>query len=318
MPTQPTVARPAHSRARRVAVVVTALLLGLVPLSALVQRAAQRQAWPHLADDAGVTPVSGLSWLTQLRVTLSQTSLGRGAGRYGPSDRPAPVAPASLGVRPRVTLTGADIYRFNCQACHGQEGKGSLPEIKSVVDPVRGVPLEVMRKQLEAQHQPPGDAEARLKPERVRSDILARVHKGGQRMPAREHLRDAELSLLYTYLTQLAGKSAAAPKSEVVGWARLGEHVVKGTCHICHDAVGARPSDAAMVQGKIPSLQSLLVSQSVAEFVTKARSGAPVQMSGLATMHRGRMPVFFYLHDEEIAAAYVYLATYPPQASAGR
>jgi hypothetical protein len=28
------------------------------------------------------------------------------------------------------------------------------------------------------------------------------------------------------------------------------------------------------------------------------------------------MPVFYYLHDEEIAAAYVYLATYPPQASA--
>jgi hypothetical protein len=70
-----------------------------------------------------------------------------------------------------------------------------------------------------------------------------------------------------------------------------------------------------MVQGAIPSLQSLMTTQSVAEFVTKARSGAPVQMSGLSTMHRGRMPVFFYLQDEEIAAAYVYLATYPPQAA---
>ena len=40
-----------------------------------------------------------------------------------------------------------------------------------------------------------------------------------------------------------------------------------------------------------------------------------MQLSGLAMLHRGRMPVFYYLHDEEIAAAYVYLATYPPQAS---
>jgi hypothetical protein len=29
--------------------------------------------------------------------------------------------------------------------------------------------------------------------------------------------------------------------------------------------------------------------------------------------HRGRMPVFYYLKDEEIAAAYLYLATYPPR-----
>ena len=45
------------------------------------------------------------------------------------------------------------------------------------------------------------------------------------------------------------------------------------------------------------------------------RSGAPVQMGGLAMIHRGGMPVFYYLNDEEIAAAYVYLATYPPQAT---
>ena len=310
-----TPARWARPRARRLTVVASAVLLGLVPLTALAQRTAQRQAWPHLADDPGVTPVSGPSWLTHLRVPLSKTSIGRAPGRYGPSDRPVSAAPATLGVRPTATLSGADIYRFNCQACHGEQGKGSPPEVKSVVDPVRGVPLDVMRKQLEAQHQPASEAEARLKPERVRADILRRVHKGGQRMPSRDHLRDNELSLLYAYLTQLAGTKTTALKPEVVSWARLGEHVVKGTCHICHDAVGTRPSDTAMVQGAIPSLQSLLATQSVAEFVTKARSGAPVQMAGLAMIHRGRMPVFYYLNDEEIAAAYVYLATYPPQAT---
>ena len=287
-------------------------LLGLVVFSAGASGQAPRH-WPSAPNDPTVTPVTGPGWLTRLGVTLSQTSLGRGAGRYGPSDRPATPPSASLGVPADVSLTGADLYRFNCQACHGLEGRGAPPEIKSAVDPVRGVPLDVLREQMKAQHQPPGEAEARARPERIRAAILARVHNGGQRMPSRAHLSAGELDLLFAYLGVLAASPKTAPaKRETVNWARVGQHFVKGTCHICHDAVGARPSDAAMVQGKIPSLQSLLVSQSVAAFVTKARSGAPVQMSGLAMLHRGRMPVFYYLTDPEIASAYVYLATYPP------
>ena len=38
-------------------------------------------------------------------------------------------------------------------------------------------------------------------------------------------------------------------------------------------------------------------------------------MGDPALLHRGRMPVFHYLRDEEIAAAYVYLATYLPRAN---
>jgi hypothetical protein len=38
-------------------------------------------------------------------------------------------------------------------------------------------------------------------------------------------------------------------------------------------------------------------------------------MGDPALLHRGRMPVFRYLRDEEIAAAYVYLATYLPRAN---
>jgi mono/diheme cytochrome c family protein len=286
-------------------------LLGLVVFSAGASGQAPRP-WPSAANDLTVTPVDGPGWLTRLGVTLSQTSLGRGSGRYGPPERTAVPSP-SLGVPAHVALTGADLYRFNCQACHGLEGRGAPPEIKSAVDSVRGVPLDLLRAQMKAQHQPPGEAEARARPERVRAAILTRVHNGGQRMPSREHLSDGELDLLFGYLGVLAASpKAGRVKHETVSWARVGQHVVKGTCHICHDAVGPRPSDAAMVQGKIPSLQSLLVSQSVAEFVTKARSGAPVQLSELGMLHRGRMPAFYYLRDEEIAAAYVYLATYPP------
>ena len=135
----------------RLAVVVG--VLGLVVVSARVSGQAPR-AWPSAPKDPTVTPVAGPGWLTRLGVTLSKTSLGRGSGRYGPPEPTAAPAP-SLGVPADVALTGADLYRLNCQACHGLEGKGAPSEIKSAVDPVRGVPLDVLRAQMKAQHQPP-------------------------------------------------------------------------------------------------------------------------------------------------------------------
>ena len=54
--------------------------------------------------------------------------------------------------------------------------------------------------------------------------------------------------------------------------------------------------------------------KSLREFVHKARNGEVVSLSDPSLQHRGRMPVFYYLRDEEVGSAYVYLATYPPQA----
>ena len=96
----------------------------------------------------------------------------------------------------------------------------------------------------------------------------------------------------------------------------MGEHVVKGTCHICHDATGPRPThDAMLLQGVIPSLTVLIADNPQVEFIRKARSGAPVFAGRPLFHYRGRMPVFHYLHDEELAAAYDYLVAYPPQAA---
>ena len=134
-------------------------------------------------------------------------------------------------------------------------------------------------------------------------------------MPALAHLQEADINAIYAYLTLLAGAPDAPPQSrQLTAWARLGEHVVKGTCHICHDAVGARPSQQALVQGAIPPLTTLLEDKPVVDFVTKVRSGAPVVMGDPAFHYRGRMPVFPFLRDEEVAAAYMFLVDYPPQA----
>ena len=138
-------------------------------------------------------------------------------------------------------------------------------------------------------------------------------------MPALAHLQEADIDVLYAYLTQLAGSPDASPQSErTASWARLGEHVVKGTCHICHDAVGPRPSGQALAQGTIPPFTTLLQDKPVVDFVTKVKSGAAVMAGDPAFHYRGRMPVFPFLQDLEVAAAYSFLIDYPPQAGDSR
>jgi mono/diheme cytochrome c family protein len=292
---------------------------GLLTLTALLAltciATAQKMPWPNVGEDPGVTPVSGPSWLNHLGVTLRGTWIGQGSGRYGPAPgKPAAPANESLGVRRVLTLTGADLYRLNCQACHRAAGTGEPPEIHSVLGPVQGTSLELVRQRLRAQHDPTAARDSRVEANRARAQILTRLHKGGTRMPPRDYLQDEDIRVLFTYLTELAGVPGARRQAtRTVSWARLGELTVKGTCHICHDAVGPRPSPEAMLHGAIPPLQSLLQTKSVAEFVHKARNGEVVRMGSAGEMHRGRMPVFYYLHDEEIAGAYMYLATYQPE-----
>jgi len=246
--------------------------------------------------DPAVTPVSGRSWLHTLGLDYRDTSLGRGAGRYGPNptDMARAPKPAPLTLPARVTVTGADLYRFNCQACHRAEGTGAPPEIKSVLPAVQGSTLKQLRATV------------------TKADLYTRIEKGGQRMPARGHLQTADVDVLYSYLTTLGGSPGAAPAQESITADRLGENVVKGTCHICHDATGPRPSEKAMLEGAIPSLASLLADKRIAEFVDKVEHGAVTLMGEPPVPHRGRMPVFYYLTDIEVAAGYTYLKAHPP------
>jgi mono/diheme cytochrome c family protein len=249
------------------------------------------------ATDPAVTPVSGPSSLHKLNVQYRDTSLGRGAGRYGPgpTDLATTRKPLNVTLGQTVTVTGSDLYRMNCQACHRAEGTGAPPEIKSVIPVVQGSTLQQMRGKI------------------TREDLYTRIEKGGQKMPPRDHLTRADIDVLYSYLTTLAGAGKGKEAKATISADRLGENVVKGTCHICHDATGPRPSEAQMLEGAIPSLASLMADQSIADFVNKVERGAPAVMGTPPVPHRGRMPVFYYLTDNEIAAAYKYLYAYPPK-----
>lgn len=250
------------------------------------------------ALDPAVSPVSGQSWLHRLGVNYRDTSLGRGAGRYGPnpSDPATTRPPLKVTLTERMTVTGEDLYRINCQPCHRAEGTGAPPEIKSMIPAVQGSTLQQMRGNV------------------TKTDLYTRIEKGGQKMPPRNHLTRSDVDVLYTYLTKLAsaeGKGAVA--KETISADRLGEFVVKGTCHICHDATGPRPTDQALLDGAIPPLAVVMTDKSIAEFVNKVERGAVAVMGIPAMPHRGRMPVFYYLNDNDVAAAYKYLHAYPPK-----
>ena len=264
-----------------------------------------------------VTPVAGPSWLNHLGLRYSDTSLGRSGAPYGPppTQRPSPPGAVPLAVKRPVELSGADLYRLNCQSCHRAEGTGSPPEIKSVLGLVQGSSFELVRQQLRKEGTASAGSVARAQAARARAGLYQRIQKGGQRMPALAHLQEADINAIYAYLTLLAGAPDAPPQSrQTTTFARLGEHVVKGTCHICHDAVGPRLSRETLVQGTIPAFSTLLQDKPVVDFVTKVRSGAPVMMGDPAFHYRGRMPVFPFLQDVEVAAAYMFLVDYPPQA----
>jgi mono/diheme cytochrome c family protein len=303
-----------------VATLLTAVFVAIALMTASVDALGQNPDRPNITAKVGqdltVTPVSGPSWLSRLGIRPGESSLGRSGATYGPppDQRPLTSPPLPLQVGRPVVLTGADLYRLNCQSCHRAEGSGSPPEIKSVVAAVQGSSLELVRQQMQQKGGAVNTAEARAQAGRARTALFDRIKKGGQRMPPLAHLQEADLTALYGYLMELAGASDAAPAARrTASWARLGEHVIKGTCHICHDAVGVRPGSQAMLQGAVPPLNILLQDKPIADFLTKVRSGAAVTTDDAKFHYRGRMPVFSHLRDLDVAAAFMYLVDYPPR-----
>jgi len=148
--------------------------------------------------------------------------------------------------------------------------------------------------------------------------LLLRLHKGGENMPPFPHLSEPEISVLMAYLKQLAGFPGAEREQVTVieSRVRVGEHIVKSTCHICHDATGPNPSPEQLLEGAIPPLSTLTARKELAEFVRKVTQGAPVLMGVPPLLYRGRMPVFGYLSEDDAADVYLYLTFHQPQAPA--
>ena len=214
--------------------------------------------------------------------------------------------------RPAV-LSGGEIYRLSCEACHKADGNGAPPEIPAVIGPVQATSALFMERRMKERGHPISAAFARELASGSQKDLLARLKNGGQKMPAFGYLTPAEIHALIGYLDKLAGVPGDGKAFTVTEpSARVGELLVKGTCHICHDATGPWPSPEEFLQGSIPPIAGFTSRKTLPELVWKVRHGAPVVMGPLQLEYRGRMPVFDYLTDDEVASAYLYLMTYPP------
>jgi mono/diheme cytochrome c family protein len=210
----------------------------------------------------------------------------------------------------KFLLAGADLYRLNCRACHGPNGDGSPPEISSLIGPVQGTSAPLIEERMKKMGRPIGVELAKELAAQAEESIRQRLQNGGEKMPPFRHIDKQEADALLQYLRQRVGIPESEGKDILVtqSVARVGEHLVKGTCHICHDATGpGRGPRMGMMRGIIPSLASFPYEQSMQSIVWQVALGSrPMMMGGQW------MPAYPYITKDEAAASYLYLVRYPP------
>jgi len=274
--------------------------------------------------DPTVTPVSGESWLSHLHRPFNVTSMAKtwdmGPAAPRPGEQPQDWRPELTPgfAANTVTLHGADLYRLNCQGCHGLKGTGAPPEINSVVGPVQATSVPVIMERTKKTGQDMSRADAAALAKQANGLLLDRFQKGGQTMPPFPHLNESEVHSIVAYLEQISSVPGAEKNQIGVKESpyRIGEQIVKSTCHVCHTATGPNPTPQQLMQGAIPPLSTLTTRTNLSDFIRKVTYGAPITMGAAPysykDTYRGRMPVFRYLSQDEAADAYLYLTVYPP------
>src|SRR6266487_1329913 len=147
-----------------------------------------------------VTPVEGPSNLDRLGLTIETSAMGR-TGEWGPPPQsPFAMAPPDVGYFERkpgpVTLTGADLYHLNCQACHQADGSGVPPEINAIIGPVQATSARMMERRMRDMGRPITAAFARELAAGSMKDLHDRLKNGGQKMPSFGYLTPAEVNAL--------------------------------------------------------------------------------------------------------------------------
>jgi mono/diheme cytochrome c family protein len=268
--------------------------------------------------NAVVTPVSGESWLHHLHRSFEDTSMGK-TWRLGPADLAIDQA-AALSPTPSERngsrthfrmLQGSDLYRLNCQGCHGKSGLGAPPEIGSLIDPVRATSPALVGERMRRIGMTVSQRQIAEMVNQSKAALLKRLHEGGTDMPSFSYLTDSEIRLLIRYLQQLVGVPVADKTQGAIreSHARVGELIVKSTCHVCHSATGVNPTPGEFLDGAIPPLSGLTHRVNRAQLVRKVTAGAPIVAETMT--HRARMPVFDHFSEDEAADVYDYLVEYP-------
>jgi mono/diheme cytochrome c family protein len=297
----------------------------------------------HLDPADRVTPAHGPSWLKRIGIFDLRASAMGEMGGYDPpppSPRKEPAFPVetarsgnAMGMgmggmmgrsysnyrlgpaeverltAERFLLAGSDLYRLDCRSCHGPNGDGAPPEINSLIGPFQGTSPALLEERMKKLGRPIGGKLAKDLAAQAEENIRQRLQNGGKKMPPFRHLDREEVNALLRYLKAHVGAPEPQGKEMLVqqSVARVGEHLVKGTCQICHDATGPGIGRMGMMRGIIPSLASFPWEQSMQSIVWQVELGSRMMMMG-----GQRMPAYPYITAEESAAAYLYLLQYPP------
>jgi len=146
-----------------------------------------------------VTPVAGESWLNHLHRAFAETSMGK-TGRLGPPTSRGDegttgrqLRPAADSTKRTVILHGADLYRLNCQGCHGEFGLGVPPEINSVINPTRSTSTQLIMERMKNLGMDMSRADAAQLANQSKAALLQRLHQGGTDMPPFPHLSAPEV-----------------------------------------------------------------------------------------------------------------------------
>jgi mono/diheme cytochrome c family protein len=297
----------------------------------------------NMASADLVTPAHGPSWIKRIGIfDIRATSMGE-MGGYGPpplsprKEPEFPVVTARYGnpmgrgmggmmgrsynnyrlspaeaerlIGKRFFLAGSDLYRLDCRSCHGPNGDGAPPEINSLIGPFQGTSPGLLEKRMKKLGRPIGAKLAKDLAAQAEESIRQQLQNGGKKMPPFRHLDGEEVNALLSYLKAHVGapESQGKPMLVMQPVPRVGEHLVKGTCQICHDATGPGIGRMGMMRGIIPSLASFPWEQSMQSIVWQVELGSRRMMMG-----GQRMPAYPYITAEESAAAYLYLLQYPP------
>lgn len=282
--------------------------------AAVGARPSREEAPSHVIGGLRITPVEGESWLRHLGIPFVGSNMGR-VGLWASPPLNASAQPSS-GVGPdgEFLLSGADLYRLNCRSCHKADGAGVPPEINSLIGPVQATSPVMIRAQMKQRGIELDAKTVNKLASQAQTALRARLENGGVKMPPFRHLTREEVKALLAYVEELAGIPGAERKqiwlSEPA--ARVGELLIKGTCHICHEATGPGLAISVAMPGAIPSLASLPRDRIRSEVIRKVREGLSRPMPMMPS-DRGEMPIFSELEPAEVAAAYAYLVGYPPR-----
>ena len=316
-------------------VTLAGAVFAVLPMAAgCTDRSATENTGPKV-DTSNVAAIQGPSVLKALGLTVDDIRFGQLGGSEPPppsarQEPMPPVAPARGFVRGMFSrffgwrrnagvvaqpfvIAGADLYRINCQSCHGPDGSGSPPDVNSLVGPVEGTSADLLVQRMRDKSRPVDVPFLQDVAAGAEGDLRQRLREGGDKMPAFTYLGDDEVEALMGYLKRMT-EIPEAPASDrllTLSAARVGEHVVRGTCHTCHDATGPG-RHGMMMNASSPSLASMPEEQAFDDLVAKVREGvAPPMM--MMSPGPSKMPKLSYLTPEELGAALVYLTRYAPR-----